>query len=55
MNRQEVKSAKADWLEWSHRMQEERRRNPPPVVVKLMKLKTETEAMKKTNDSQISS
>lgn len=53
-NKEAVSAYIADWLEWSHRAQEEQRRNPPPVVVKLMKLKAEREAMKKANDSQIS-
>ncbi len=53
-NKEAVSAYIANWLEWSHRMQEEQRRNPPPVVVKLMKLKAEREAMKKVNDSQIS-
>ena len=54
-NKETVSAYMADWLENSHRMREEQRRNPPPVVVKLMKLKAEREAMKKTHDSQISS
>ncbi|WP_375494342.1 hypothetical protein [uncultured Nostoc sp.] len=55
-NKEAVSNYIADWLEWSHRMQEEQRRNPPPVVIKLKKLIAEKEAMKKPqeNDSQIS-
>ncbi|MBW4503165.1 MAG: DUF433 domain-containing protein [Scytonema hyalinum WJT4-NPBG1] len=54
-NKEAVSAYMADWLEHSHRMREEQRRNPPPVVVKLMKLKAEREAMKKTHGSEISS
>ncbi|MEH2384585.1 MAG: DUF433 domain-containing protein [Nostoc sp.] len=55
-NKEAVSAYIADWLEWSHRMQEEQRRNPPPVVIKLRKMIAERDAMKKTedNDSQIS-
>lgn len=52
-NKEAVSDYITNWLEWSHKMQEEQRRNPPPVVVKLMKLKAEREAMKKVNDAQI--
>lgn len=52
-NKEAVSTYITNWLEWSHKMQEEQRRNPPPVVVKLMKLKAEREAMKKVNDAQI--
>ncbi|MCC5663041.1 DUF433 domain-containing protein [Nostoc sp. CHAB 5784] len=55
-NKEAVSNYIADWLEWSHRMQEEQRRNPPPIVIKLKKLIVEKETMKKAqkNDSQIS-
>lgn len=53
-NKESVSAYMTDWLEWSHRMQEEQRRNPPPVVAKLIKYKAEREAaMKKADDSQI--
>lgn len=52
-NKEAVSGYITNWLEWSHKMQEEQRRNPPPVVVKLLKLKAEREAMKKVNDAQI--
>ncbi|OUL36040.1 hypothetical protein BV372_09090 [Nostoc sp. T09] len=52
-NKEAVSAYMTDWLEWSHRMQEEQRRNPSPVVAKLIKFKAEREAMKKTDDSQI--
>lgn len=51
-NKEAVSAYIAKWLEHSHRMREEQRRNPSPVLVKLMKLKAEQEAMKKTNGSQ---
>ncbi|MUH00461.1 DUF433 domain-containing protein [Scytonema sp. UIC 10036] len=53
-NKEAVSAYISNWLEWSHRMREEQRRNPSPVVVKLMKLKAEREAKKKTHGSQIS-
>ncbi|MBR8827313.1 MAG: DUF433 domain-containing protein [Gomphosphaeria aponina SAG 52.96 = DSM 107014] len=43
-NQEAVSAYLADWLEWSHKMQEEQRHNPPSVVVKLMELKAEREA-----------
>ncbi len=54
-NKEAVSAYIADWLEWSHRMQEEQRRNPPPVVIKLRKMIAERDAIKKIqdNDSQI--
>ena len=53
-NKEAVSAYLADWLEHSHRMREEQRRNPSPAVRRLIKLKAEREAMKKTNGSQIS-
>ncbi|BAY59972.1 hypothetical protein NIES22_00290 [Calothrix brevissima NIES-22] len=52
-NKEAVSAYMTDWLEWSHKMQEEQRRNPPPVVAKLIKFKAEREAMKKADDSQL--
>ncbi len=40
-NKEAVSAYIADWLEWSHRMQEEQRRNPSPTVIKLRKLLAE--------------
>lgn len=54
-NKDSVNDYLSNWLEHSHKMREEQRRNPSPVVVKLMKLKAKREAMKKVNDSQLSS
>lgn len=53
-NKEAVSAYLTDWLEWSHKAREEQRRNPSPPVRRLMKLKAEREAMKKTNGSQIS-
>ncbi|MBD1836249.1 DUF433 domain-containing protein [Cyanobacteria bacterium FACHB-472] len=53
-NKESVSAYIADWLEHDHKMREEQRRNPSPVVVKLMKLKTEREEIKKVNESEIS-
>lgn len=50
-NKEAVDKYIGDWLEWSHRMQEEQRRNPSPAVAKLMKLKAERRAMQQANDS----
>ncbi|MBD2355886.1 DUF433 domain-containing protein [Tolypothrix sp. FACHB-123] len=44
-NKEAVSAYLTDWLEWSHKMQEEQRRNPPPAVAKLIKFKAEKEAI----------
>jgi uncharacterized protein (DUF433 family) len=43
-----------DWLEWAERMRDEQQRNPPPVAEKLRRLRAERDAMRQTNDPQIS-
>jgi len=43
-----------DWLEWAERMREEQRHNPPPMAEKLRRLRAEREAMRQTNDPQVS-
>ncbi len=53
-NKETVSAYIADWLEHGRRMREEQRRNPPPVAAKLRKLRAERDAIKKVNDSQLS-
>ena len=43
-----------DWLEWSHRVRVEQQLNPPPFIEKLRQTKAERDAMKQTNDHQLS-
>ncbi|MFN6559380.1 MAG: DUF433 domain-containing protein [Nostoc sp. ChiSLP01] len=46
-NKEAVSAYIADWLEWSHKMQEEQQRNPSPAVIKLKKLLAEKQALPK--------
>jgi len=45
----------ADWLEWSHQQQKAQQLNPSPSALRLRKIGKEREAMKKANESEISS
>jgi uncharacterized protein (DUF433 family) len=53
-NKEAVSAYIADWLEHGHRAREEQKRNPPPVSEKLKRMRAERDAMKKANESQIS-
>jgi uncharacterized protein (DUF433 family) len=53
-NKEAVSTYIADWLEHGHRAREEQKRNPPPVSEKLKRMRAERDAMKKANESQIS-
>ncbi|MBR8828569.1 MAG: DUF433 domain-containing protein [Gomphosphaeria aponina SAG 52.96 = DSM 107014] len=53
-NQEKISAYMTDWLEWSYKVREQQRLNPPPFIDKLRKLKAERDAMKKTNDTQIS-
>ncbi|MDZ8189322.1 MAG: DUF433 domain-containing protein [Nostoc sp. ChiSLP02] len=44
----------ADWLEWTHQMEEEQRKNPHPGIKKLMELKAAQKAKKLNDDNSIS-
>ncbi|MBE9126801.1 MULTISPECIES: DUF433 domain-containing protein [unclassified Coleofasciculus] len=53
-NKEEVSAYIANWLEHGHRAREEQKRNPPPVSEKLGKLRAKRAAMKRENESQVS-
>ena len=53
-NKEAVSTYIADWLEHGHRAREEQKRNPPPVSEKLKRMRAERDAMKKANESHIS-
>ncbi|MEC4985643.1 MAG: DUF433 domain-containing protein [Oscillatoria sp. PMC 1068.18] len=53
-NQKKIDAYLDDWLNWCHQVREEQKKNPPSFTAKLKKLKSQQEAMKKTNDPQLS-
>ena len=54
-NKEAVSKYIADWLEWSHQQLKAQQLNPSPSALRLRKIRKEREAMKKANESEISS